>query len=175
MLVPFSRFALLLSLALMLGACGFEPLAARHKGDTSTDLASIDVDPVDGRTGQLFRARLQDLLNPGNVEGMQKIYRLSPTLTHTAVQAVVAPNGSVLRYDLHMQSSYTLTRISDGKLVQKGDFQRVGSYNSLPNAYLSSYASEQDALENLARTLAEEYRMRLAGILAQESIHSANP
>ncbi len=155
---------------LTLTACGFEPMAGKRAGDArvGTQLAGIEVAPVPGAIGLQFRTSLEDLINPGETIAGAPQYRLRVALNPTTTPAIVAPDGSTLRYNMQLNSTYTLTRLSDGKQIREGAIRRIGAFNSVPNQYFSSFVSEQDALKRLSIALAEEYRFRLASILAEE-------
>ncbi len=131
------------------------------------------VDPVPGRVGQVFRNRLEDNLNP-NASAAPKQYRLSVSLATISTPGIVDTTGAILRYTLRMDSHYTLIRNSDGKIIHTGDIRRTASYNNVPNAYFSTYVSQEDTTTRLAESLAEEYRMRLASILSSHNAGQEN-
>lgn len=157
--------------AMLLTACGFEPMAAKTASSPSSpalaqELAAMNIRvssiPEQRLLAQHFRSSLEDLINPGLAYGSDRLYNLSISLGTIVSPGLIAPDGKAQRFIVNLRSSYVLTRVSDNKLVSKGEVQRVGSYNNLPNAYFSTFVAEQDTLKRLAAELAEEYRMRLA-------------
>lgn len=149
-----------------LAACGFEPMQAKRADSAeSATLSAVAVEPVPTAVGREFTTTLEDLLNPGGVHKTPARYRLRVALVPTSFPAIVAPDGSTLRYNISIDSTYTLTDLASGKTVKSGSVRRTGSFNNVPNAYFSTYVSEQDAMKRLGVALAEDYRMRLAGVL----------
>lgn len=159
--------AVILVPALLLAACGFEPLHAKKTTNNSISKlnAGVKIDPMPERAGQLFKADLEDRLNPpGGVPG-NPAFRLHATLQSSVAAIGVARDNTVSRYNLYLTSTYTLFRTSDDKAVTSGTLTYVGSYNNLTNAYFSTYTAEQDAIRRGVTELAEQYRQRLSTYL----------
>jgi hypothetical protein len=150
-----------------LAACGFHSVYGSHvnevTGDTdSAMLASIRIDSIPTRMGQEFKEDLEDQLNPNNFIAADPAYSLAVTLTSSESAIGVSRDGTVSRYNVYLNSSYKLTRISDGKQVTAGTLTHVSSYNNLINEYFSTYVSDADATKRGVYELAELYRARLA-------------
>ncbi|MBY0406949.1 MAG: hypothetical protein K2Q01_04605 [Rickettsiales bacterium] len=160
--------ALLLLVGLSLAACGFEPLYAKKTTEQpeSKLLAGVHIDTISGRIGQVFKSSLEDRLNPsGNRQ--RPLFRLTTQINHVNVPISVARDGTVARYNIHLNSAYVLYRVSDDQPVTSGNLNYIVSYNNLTNVYFSTYVSEQDALKRGTVALAELYRQRLAAYLDQ--------
>jgi LPS-assembly lipoprotein len=161
----------LLVIMLALSACGFQPLYGQRSNDGSPQtLAGVSVDPISastGRMGQQFKADLEDKLNPQGAVPPRPSYRLSATLVSTSSAIGIARDGTVSRYNVYLDSAYTLYRNSDGKPVTKGSLRHVSSYNNIANEYFSTYVSEEDAVKRGITELAEAYRQRLSSHLAK--------
>lgn len=160
------RFVLLAGACGLMAACGFSPMYGKQQRDSSVLLAGVKIDPIEGRTGQLFKAELEDRLNPGGVVPSNPAFRLNVVLTSTANPIGVARDGTISRYNVYLDSKYELYRIHDGKKVAAGQLRQVSSYNNLSNAYFSTYISSVDAISRGVTELAETYRLRLSAYLS---------
>jgi hypothetical protein len=168
-----NKACLYLSL-LLLASCGFQPMYGRHQESEADSAlrAGIKVDHVTSssagvshsRVAQLFKANLEDQLNPGGASG-NAAYRLAVTLTSRASPIGVDPAGTVSRYNVFMNSNYVLYRNSDGVRMTSGTLTHVSSYNNITGAYFSTYISEQDALKRGIEELAQLYRQRMASFI----------
>ena len=69
------------------------------------------------------------------------------------------------RGDLLYNSTYTITRRRDGKVVATGTLQGTSSYNSSPTADYASYVSIENARKQGVTELAQAYKLRLAALL----------
>lgn len=161
-----NKFAALLLLPLLLTACGFEPLYGKHK-NADILFAGVDIDPIEGRDGQQFRIALEDELNPGGAMPAKPAYRLSATLKNSESAIDVARDGTVSRYNVYLDSKYTLTRLSDNSVMTAGNLRHVSSYNNITNQYFSTYVSQGDALKRGLAEMSKLYRQRLAAYLTQ--------
>ena len=160
------RASLLLILPVLLAACGFEPMYGQRSAANNPALyAGVKIDPISGRDGQLLRQGLEDMLNPGGAAPQNPAYRLEVSLRKSSGAIGVARDGTVSRYNLYLDSHYTLYRTSDNLAVATGDCRRVSSYNNLTGAYFSTFVSENDALKQGVRELAEDYSQRLSTYL----------
>ena len=160
------RASLLLILPVLLAACGFEPMYGTQSATKNPELfAGMKIAPIPGREGQLLREGLEDKLNPSGANPVNPAYRLEVSLRKSSGAIGVARDGTVSRYNLYLDSHYTLYRTSDNLAVATGDFRRVNSYNNLTNAYFSTFVSENDAIKQGVRELAEDYSQRLSTYL----------
>lgn len=151
-------------LAGLLSACGFQPLYGSKEGFKER-LASVYIDPIPERMGQVLKTKLEDKLNPRGLSENPD-YRLIVTLTSTASAMGVGRDGTISRYNVNLTSSYQLLNAHDNSLVTSGDLRHTSSYNNVSNAYFSTFVSEQDAIKRGVAELAELYRQRLAAYLA---------
>lgn len=157
-----------LLLAVLLTGCGFQPLYSQQKtGSDNALLAGVKIDPIDGRLGQQFRIRLEDQLNPSGVVPANARYRLNVTLVTSEAGIGVARDGTVSRYNVYLDSNYTLYRLSDGQKMTTGSLRQVSSYNNITNQYYSTYVAQEDAFKRGVDALAQVYRQRLATYLSE--------
>ena len=158
-----------LFIPLLAAACGFSPMyGAKTAEPGAKQVAGVAIDSeVVGRPGQLFKADLEDKLNPGGSVPAQPEYRLKVTLTSSAGAIGVARDGTISRYNVYLDSTYKLYD-ARGKELTQGSLRHVGSYNNLANRYFSTYVSEQDAIKRGITELAELYKQRLSPYLSQK-------
>lgn len=160
------RISLLL-LPLFLAACGFRPLYGDGAGGAGTspvpELASIFVDTIPDRPGQLLRNRLMTGLTPrGEPEAPR--YRLSVRLREDTETYLARRDETATRADIKIWADYTLyERRSDGKDValNEGQVRQVVGYN-LPHEEYSSVVNERAARETALDHVATEISRRLA-------------
>jgi LPS-assembly lipoprotein len=173
------RYPLLSALAalVLLAGCGFKPQYAKDSTTAAAvDLSSVAVtvigstitanapSTISRRSSELLKAEIEDQTNPRGTQG-QKQFLLSINYTEQDTSLFVNPDGTSSRGDLQYASSYTLTRMSDGKVIASGNIQRSSSYSASPTADYASYVSVEDARKKGMLALAQDYKLRLATLL----------
>ncbi|MFO0388108.1 MAG: LPS assembly lipoprotein LptE [Alphaproteobacteria bacterium] len=150
-----------------LTACGFQPMYGKNTGGKSTALAGVYIEKVsgEGRMAQQFRTDLEDKLNPGGKVPANPAYSLNVSLSSTESAIGVAKDGTISRYNLSLDSNYSLKEYGTDKVIANGTLRQVSSYNNLTNAYFSTYVSKEDAIKRGVTELSENYRQRLAPYL----------
>lgn len=173
-------FGLLFPIACCLAvvACGFQPVYGTSSALCAHAplLAGIVVSATDGESplsasgsvaptsaSRQFRENLEDLLAPAS-NGKPSEYKLDISLNQVTTAIGISRDGTASRYNLTINSSYKLSRISDNKTIDSGSVSNVTGYNNPSNAYFSTYISEQDARKRGVAELAELYRQRLTAI-----------
>lgn len=126
--------------------------------------AGVLVETSKDSLGQQLQANLEDQLNPGGVPA-QPLYSLSVQVASGTGGIGVARDGTISRYNVALDSSYVLTRLSDRKIIQTGNIRHVSSFNNQVNQYYSTYIAEKDAMKRGLTELAELYRQRLGVLL----------
>ncbi len=163
------RLAVLIPLLLALAACGFTPLhSSEYRARQELDLASLVVEVDRSRLGQLLEAEIGDALNP-DYQRAEKLYQLKISLSQTDIPLFINPDGTSARGDIEWLSAYRLTRLIDGKLVDSGSLRRISSYNTSDQAAegYASFVSIEDAKKRGILELAQDYKLRMANLLAQ--------
>ena len=154
-----------LTLALLLGACGFHPLYGGLNGGMSATLSTIYVEPVPDRIGYELRNTMIQSLFP-------------PTAAALRAGRPIASNSRSVRRRkasrcrMTQPSRATTTRLTvtyeltdmAGVVVTKGTETGLSAYNVLPSAANANYgtlAAQQDADKRAARDIAERIRLDL--------------
>ena len=150
------------SLALGLGACGFQPLFAR--GDTSPGgqqvFHSIYVDPIAAeRAGYELRDTLIDLLD-GPSRQDEALYRLKVTLKQTVEGTGIEQNGDITRYTYTMVADYELSNVHTGAEITKGSETSVEAYDVAASPY-STLVAQEDVQKAAAEDVADRIRIDL--------------
>ncbi|MEJ0010936.1 MAG: hypothetical protein WDN72_11020 [Alphaproteobacteria bacterium] len=160
---------------LALAACGFHPLQSRAYQDSlAVGFSAVRIEVDEYRFGkprenhshlsQLLETEIREGINP-RFAPAEKLYVLKIAVTERDVPLFINPDGTSSRGEVEYDSNYSLTRITDHKLVQAGSISRTSSYNTAQNQDYASYVSEEDAKTRGIEQLAEGYRLRLANLL----------
>ncbi|MGR3761460.1 LPS assembly lipoprotein LptE [Roseobacteraceae bacterium NS-SX3] len=166
------RRTLLLALPLAAAACGFTPVHGPG-GNGAALYQQIEVQaPEEVATASpadaylLVRSLEERLGRTGS-----GAYRLTLSLsTGSEGQAITADN-ELTRYSLVGSAGYTLTRISDGKVVSSGTAENFTAY-SATGSTVETLAGERDAHRRLMVILAEQIAAR---ILATADVSAPAP
>ena len=164
------RFALLISVCFsllwVLSACGFSPVYGTHTShQTAAHLAAIEVQGPKGRYNELLAEELRDSLNPEH-HLVAPSYRLSVGLGMASHPIITEADGTASRVRMDFVSPYTLVRIVDGKVLQKGKIRRTQSYNISNDSDYSSFISQRDIVQRGMLALANDYQLRLSSYFA---------
>ncbi len=153
-------FAALLAVC-FLAACGFQPLYGGGKrGPAAAELASIRIEPIADRSGQILRNHLLDRLNPYG-RPANPAYVLQINLVDSLTGVAVRKSEFPTRTSLRISASYNLARADTGQSVFSASSAIEGGYNILTSEY-ATLAAEQDVRERVLREVALEIEARLA-------------
>lgn len=152
--------AAIASLALLLAACGLQPMyAGGGSGAVARGLAGIDVPPIEGRTGWLVRNALTDRFGAGGAKETR--YRLDVRLDERLEGLGVLGNDSVARERLTLRARYQLVDTATGSTVLDATDGSDAGIDVVSSEY-AVIAAEQSAQERLARDLADRITARVA-------------
>ena len=161
------RTALLIAALLALTACGFQPVHGRaYRAQQDLDLSSVRIETNTSRLGQLLKAEIERGANP-DYERAEKLYTLQVQVAESEIYLFVNPDGTAGRGDIEYRSTYQLVRNLDRKAVAQGNIIRTASYNISETADYATYVSEEDARKRGIIELAQDYKLRMANLLAQ--------
>jgi LPS-assembly lipoprotein len=148
--------------SLTMAACGFKPLyETSSSGESaSLDMASIRVDRIPDRIGQILRNELTDRLTAG--VGPQTVrYVLEVDLKESSAPTQIQTSDTITRYNLRLSASFRLIEIETGQWVYQNSARGVGSYDVVTSEY-STLVAEQET----ARAAARELSKTIASLLA---------
>jgi hypothetical protein len=82
-------------------------------------------------------------------------YEISYNITKNTASSLVEKDSITKRYDLLLELSYTIINIESGKKIKNGILTSSSSYNASQSEF-ATYISDEDAMKNSMRALAEE-------------------
>lgn len=145
----------------LLAACGFQPLYGGGKrGPAAAELASINVQPIADRSGQILRNHLFDRLTPYG-RPARPAYILHIDLSDSLEGVAVRKSEFPTRTTMRMSASYRLISAETGLTVFSGSSAIDGGYNILDSEF-ATLAAEQNVRERVLRELALDIESRLA-------------
>lgn len=172
-MLKLSNVALLFGLAVALpalSACGFKPVygtAGTAAGTASAgELASVAVEPIPERSGQILRNLLIDRLY-GKGRPVDPTWRLRVGLATAAEDLGIRRDATATRARLRLTANYELVDARSNQVVYRSFSRAIVSYNILEAQY-GTLVAEQDAFERGLNELAEDIRTRLALYFARE-------
>lgn len=154
----------LVAVALLAG-CSFRPLYGGKPGaELRRQLATVEIEPQSGETGQILRNELIDEINPAGLDAAA-VYRLEID-TETAQNALLIQlDDTATRYDLSLAANFRIVRKADNAVLYRSATRRVASYNVRDEPF-ATLVARQDAERRAAREIAKEIRARLGLWLA---------
>ena len=152
--ILFSLFSVLL-----LSACGFRPVYGQTDVNISAELASIQIEPMPSRSGQVLKYKLEDLLNPDSSYVDPK-YTLKIETTEDRLELGIEKDLRVTRYDIAINARYQLVSNENAKVVDSGTSRIKSSFNRTESEF-STFVAEEDAREKASEEMAQEIRAQL--------------
>lgn len=157
----FNRRTFLLS-AIALGGCGFEPIY-KTQSATRSLLSSIELDKPSDRDDYVMNRRLEERIGAA----LSPKFALSYSISTSSSRAAISTDGRANRQVTTGDVTYSLRRLSDGKIVKSGKEEAfVGS--STTGSTVATHAAERDARERLIIQLADNVVDSLALLKPQE-------
>ena len=154
------RFIAPLLLALMLPACGLQPLySGGSKGAVASTLGSIAVEPIQGKSGWLMRNALNDRLGTPQADAAQ--FRLVVALDDQIEGFGVRADDAVTRERRTLRARYQLISRATGETVLDATAGADAGIDVVSSEY-ATIASENTALENLTQRVADQIVTRLS-------------
>ncbi|MCA8909696.1 MAG: hypothetical protein KDA64_17660 [Rhodospirillaceae bacterium] len=157
-----------LAAALALAACGYQPLYGTTSSDggtgTGTDvvaeMASISVDVIAERRGQILRRLLTERLTPRGRPADPR-WRLETQLAETTERIGITETDVATRANLALTATYRLIDLADGSIAFQATTATVTSFNILRDEYATE-VSRQSARDAALEQVAEDISRRLA-------------
>ena len=156
------RKALILSAALLLSACGFQPVHTATKLPDAPNLKNIKVELIEPEqvsqreAGYYLQQHLFDRL--GKNAGPH-ILKIEPNTLRRPYGLTSSDVAS--RYDYVLTVKYELVDAANGKTMNKGQITATTTFGSSKDPY-ARISSEKAAAEQVARDAADRIIIRLA-------------
>lgn len=145
----------LLLMPLAVAACGFTPVYG--PGGTGSALHNrILVQAPDSTDSYVLVRELEQRLGRGTAPD----FRLDYSLTTTDQGQAITVTNFITRYSLVGKVTYSLVRLSDGKVINSGTTENFTGY-SATGSTVDTLAAERDAHERLMVILADQITAHL--------------
>jgi len=158
---------LIATLALLLGACGFQPMYAPVGGGPA--IGPVQVGEIEGKAGHVLRTELDRILAVENSGGEPA--RLEITLSEQVTPLGLRRDESATRAELRIIANYVLTPPHNAE-VMRGSVVTTANYD-IPTAAFGEIAAQDDARERAAESMAQRFRAELALRMAQARTQGA--
>jgi LPS-assembly lipoprotein len=152
----------LLALALLLAACGFEPMYGDRAGAPSPavqGLAETRIALIADRTGQELRNNLLDRLNPLGQPARPR-YELAVAVSERLDNLGIARDDSATFGRLTVTASFTLREIASGRPLYAGQSKWTNGFTKV-TSHFANLANEADARSRALREIGEDIRQQL--------------
>lgn len=159
---------LLLPVALMTAACGFQPLyGGGSRSTVAQTFRSISVSPIAGESGWLVRGALRDRLEVAGGEPEHPQYRIDVRLDDQINGFGVRRDDSVTRERRTLRARWQLVDTATGTTVIDDTASSDMGIDVVSSEY-ATIAAEQTALERIAQAVADQ-------IVARVALYARNP
>lgn len=155
---------ILMPLLLFLNACGLQPV---HKNNSKyTELFSqIALEPIKSIEGVEF---YNQFLNITPKISKEAKYSLNCTITILKDYNIIQQNTDILRQRINMTVQFRLKEISTDKVLLEDKFLQFSSYTTSLLPY-NNYELEQNTINSLALSAAEELKRRIIHLFKRQS------
>ncbi len=158
------QFFLLLAL-FGLASCGFQPLygtgGGAGKAAANAELASVFIDSIPNREGQMLRNNLIDRFYTSG-RPVQPLYTLSMTsIQERGTRLDITKTSDTTRNQLRLSSKMVLKDRQSGEILLARELSASASYDVLSSQF-TTRVSEQDARDNALQDLARQVETQLA-------------
>jgi len=159
--------ALAFAVCVLLTGCGFHPLyGGAQEGEADAALASVQVEPIPERIGQLVANSLRDSFNPRGAT-VTKRYHLKVTVSAANSDLAIRRDGTASRELYTASASFSLTPIGGTGRTLGGQARSNNSYDIGENEY-SVVVANDDAQTRAAEDLAQQIGQQVSLFLHQQ-------
>jgi len=160
-----------------LAGCGFQPLYARdpsgRPGVASRELASISVDVIPDRPGQLLRQALQQRLE-GSGSGRERRYALAVDYGISGEGIAIRQDEVATRIRFIARAGWTLRAADSAQTVMARDTARaVDDLNVFNEQYFAADLENETVQRRLAETVADQIVLQLASYFRRRAAQTA--
>jgi LPS-assembly lipoprotein len=153
-------------LGVSLAGCGFHPLYADHGRDAlDPALASIQVEQIHDRLGQVLTNQLRDGFNPTSTAAPAR-YRLEVALTSTHYDSALRSDGTASHTSIRITANYVLRSLADSKPALTGNIRSDNGLDVLDNQYANTIGVQTEELRAV-RDVGDQIHEKVAIYLRQ--------
>jgi hypothetical protein len=140
-------------LLLLLTSCGFKPL---YSGANNEIFSRVMIEENNSDISRRFYRSISELVNlADSKDSAQYILKLDIKSGREGV--LIDQNSITKRTNVVLNVDYIITEIDSGKKIQSGSLKINSGYNTSLSEF-ATYVSEEDAIKNSLRELADEIR-----------------
>lgn len=162
------KFYSLIALFILSG-CSFKPLYSSYEGEVVARLASIKINQIEGRLGQIMRNALLKGLTPFG-EPKKPKYLLDVSLVFSDRDLGVAKDATATRSEVILSIQYVLKDAKTGRIIHKGSETESSDYNVLTTSYYSNIVAKNNAQEGSIDFMANLIKLSLSSYLSDATI-----
>jgi LPS-assembly lipoprotein len=161
---------LLAAAAPALAACGSEglhPLYGATPSGVGLDkrMAQVEFAPIPGRVGQRIRNEMI-FQSTGGGQAAPPVLRLEVAIKESLTSTLVNIQGDSLNQIYAIEASFRLININDKQVVFQGSSNARAGFERFVSVY-SNVRAREDAENRVAKTIAEDLKIRLATYLSR--------
>ena len=139
-----------------LAGCGFKPMYGQRTGDAVlSQMAAVHVSPMRGLLGVEMYNQLRDNLTPAG-KFIAARYQLDLEFRANRDALITAKDSQVRRFNLVIDSTYSLFEIASGRLLTSGAASTITNYNVVESSNFGTSAAEEAAHRRGVRQIGEQ-------------------
>lgn len=161
------RALLCVPLILAASDCGFRPVygdGGAQAGTVSAHLASVTVELIPDRQGQVLQQDLQARLDRPVSEGRRYTLRSSFSVTDDFI--AIQQDSTITRVRMVGLANYTVRSLADGHTLTSGTARAVDGVDVVYEQYFEEDLQQDAAIRRLAQTLADQIALQLSSFFA---------
>ncbi len=164
----YAALALTVATALLLSACGLQPMyAGGGNGAVARGLSAVAVSPIEGKAGWLVRNALNDRLGNKPAADGQSRYRLDVRLDDRLEGLGLLDDDTIGRERRTLRARYQLVDVASGAIMLDATAGADAGIDVVSSEY-ATIAAEQTALENLSKSIADRIVVQVSLRLRKE-------
>ena len=147
----------------MATGCGFQPLYSHGGGNSShvlNQLARIQINPIENRTGQILRNFLQDKLTPLGVPS-SPTHELIISLKETRSDMAILRDSTSTFAKVKMDAKYQLVSMETKNVLDSGTVTSTTVFNIVSSEY-ANLSAQKDARRRTVSIISDLVKERLA-------------
>lgn len=169
----------------LISGCGFEPLYVEKKSNSEwyydnefdtgikEEMASVKVELIQDRIGQLIRNDLLDKLTPKGTPKSPKYYLKITNIDKQEIDQALRNDITATRKKVIYRISYTLQNEKHTKLISGMSVAYLG-YDILRDPYSTTFAQKKNE-KNAAKIIANDISLRLGAYFHSLQTKRGNP
>lgn len=172
-------------LVVLISGCGFEPLYVEKKSDSEwyydnefdtgikEEMASVKVELIQDRIGQLIRNDLLDKLTPKGMPKSPKYFLKVTNVSKTEIDQALRNDITATRKKVIYTVNYVLKN-KEHEQILSGSSDAYLGYDILRDPYSTTFAQKKNE-KNAAKIIANDISLRLGAYFHSKQTNRGNP